>query len=41
MHIAAFGALRCNCLTSYDVVTAIKDHLAFYPDRMNVVEERA
>ncbi len=25
----------------YDAVTVIKDHLAFYPDRVDLIEERA
>jgi uncharacterized protein (DUF427 family) len=27
--------------TPYDSVAAIKDHLAFYPDRVDAIEERA
>jgi uncharacterized protein (DUF427 family) len=26
--------------TPFDAVSAIKDHLAFYPERVNTIEER-
>lgn len=42
--IAAGGERAVNAVWSYEnpypAVAAIKDHLAFYPDRVDVIEER-